>query len=201
VGAMANGTSGNINNINFRGGQPKQPLFGQMRLVAHRVAQAVHEAQGKIEHKEWAPLKALQTEITLGVRKPTTRDYQWAQGVLSTTSQLLSPDEVYARETVLMNDFPGEVALILQALRIGDVGVAAIPCEVFVEIGLDLKKNSPWKPSFTISLANGYNGYLPTVEHFQLGGYETWRARSSYLETNAAPKIYNTVLGLLKNLE
>jgi hypothetical protein len=72
---------------------------------------------------------------------------------------------------------------------------------VFVEIGLDLKKNSPWKPSFTISLANGYNGYLPTVEHFQLGGYETWRARSSYLETNAAPKIYDAVLGLLKKLE
>jgi len=147
------------------------------------------------------PLKALQTEITLGVRKPTTRDYQWAQGVLSTTSQVLSPDEVYARETVFMNDYPNEVALILQALRIGDVGVAAIPCEVFVEIGLDLKKNSPWKPSFTISLANGYNGYLPTVEHFQLGGYETWRARSSYLETNAAPKIYDAVLGLLKKLE
>ena len=129
------------------------------------------------------------------------RDYQWAQGVLSTTAQLLSPDEVYARETVLMNDFPSEVTLILQALRIGDVGIAAIPCEVFVEIGLDLKKNSPRKPSFTISLANGYNGYLPTVEHFQLGGYETWRARSSYLETNAAPKIYDAVLGLLKKLE
>jgi neutral ceramidase len=201
VGAMANGTSGNINNVQFRGGQPKQPLFGQMRLVAHRVAQAVHEAHGRVEHKEWAPLKALQTEITLGVRKPAAKDYQWAQGVLSTTSQLLSPDEVYARETVLMNDYPNEVTLILQALRIGDVGIAAIPCEVFVEIGLDLKKNSPWKPSFTISLANGYNGYLPTVEHFQLGGYETWRARSSYLETNAAPKIYDAVLGLLKKLE
>ena len=201
VGAMANGTSGNINNVNFRGGQPKQPLFGQMRLVAHRVAQAVHEAHGKVEHKEWVPLRALQTEITLGVRKPTMKDYQWAQGVLSTTAQLLTPDQVYARETVLMNDFPSEVSLILQALRIGDVGVAAVPCEVFVEIGLDLKKNSPWKPSFTMSLANGYNGYLPTVEHFQLGGYETWRARSSYLETNAAPKIYDAVLGLLRKLE
>jgi hypothetical protein len=201
VGAMANGTSGNINNVDFRGGQPKQALFGQMRLVANRVAQAVHEARGKIEHKEWVPLKALQTEIALGVRKPTTTDYQWAKGILSTASQLLSPEEVYARETVLMHDYPNEVALILQALRIGDVGVAAIPCEVFVEIGLDLKKNSPWKPSFTISLANGYNGYLPTVEHFQLGGYETWRARSSYLETNAAPKIYDAVLELLRKLE
>mgnify|MGYP000981135279 CR=1 FL=1 len=67
--------------------------------------------------------------------------------------------------------------------------VAAIPCEVFVEIGLDLKKNAPLTRHFTISLANGYNGYLPTAEHHKLGGYETWRARSSYLEVEAADKI------------
>ena len=202
VAAMANGTSGNINNINFRGGQPKQPLFSQMRLVGHRVAQAVHEAHGKIEFKDWAPLKALQTEITLGVRKPAQADVQRADALMSATAFLLSsPQEIYARETVLIKDYPDEVALLLQTLRIGNVGIAAVPCEVFVEIGLDLKKNSPWKPSFTISLGNGYNGYLPTVEHFELGGYETWGARSSYLETNAAPKIYDAVLGLLKKLE
>jgi hypothetical protein len=201
VGAMANGTSGNINNVNFRGGQSKQPLFGQMRLVAHRVAESVHEAHSKIEHKDWVPLKALQSEITLGVRKPSAGDYDWARGVLSTASQLMTPDQVYARETVLIKDYPKEVTMILQALRVGDVGIAAIPCEVFVEIGLDLKKHSPLKPTFTISLANGYNGYLPTVEAFAVGGYETWRARSSYLETNAAPKIYDTVIGLLKKLE
>jgi hypothetical protein len=38
-------------------------------------------------------------------------------------------------------------------------------------------------------LANGYNGYLPPAEHHAAGGYETWRARSSYLEVEAAEKI------------
>jgi hypothetical protein len=40
-----------------------------------------------------------------------------------------------------------------------------------------------------VSLANGYNGYLPTAEHHAAGGYETWRARSSYLEVGAAEQI------------
>ena len=62
---------------------------------------------------------------------------------------------------------------------------SAIPCEVFVEIGLEIKAKSPLKPTFTIELANGYNGYLPTPEQHALGGYETWRARSSYLEVDA----------------
>jgi hypothetical protein len=36
-----------------------------------------------------------------------------------------------------------------------------------------------------VSLANGYNGCLPRAEDHALGGYETWRARSSNLETVA----------------
>jgi neutral ceramidase len=201
VAAMANGTSGNINNADFRGGQPKQPLFGQMRLVADAVAEAVHRALEKVQYRDSVPLKSVQTELTLGVRKPAGDEVERAQAIVQKTGgKLRAVEEVYAGETLRMKDYPQEVSLILQAWRIGDVGVAAVPCEVFVEIGLQLKKESPFKPSFTVSLANGYNGYLPTIEHFKLGGYETWRAQSSYLETNAAPQIYEAALGLLKQL-
>ena len=68
-----------------------------------------------------------------------------------------------------------------------------------VEIGLHLKQVSPFERHFTISLANGYNGYLPTPEHHALGGYETWRARSSYLEVEAAPKITTVIAPLTPN--
>ena len=68
---------------------------------------------------------------------------------------------------------------------------------MFAEIGLEIKKKSPLKPTFTIELANGYNGYLPTPEQHKLGGYETWRARSSYLEVDASTKITATLLELL----
>ena len=88
----------------------------------------------------------------------------------------------------------------LQALRIGGLGIVAIPCEVFAEIGLELKRRSPLQPSFTISLANGYNGYLPTPRQHQLGGYETWRARSSYLEAHASRKMTGNLLKLLRTV-
>ena len=63
---------------------------------------------------------------------------------------------------------------------------------------LTIKKDSPLRPTFTVSLANGYNGYLPTPAQHALGGYETWRARSSYLEVNASRRVTDTVLELLK---
>ena len=88
----------------------------------------------------------------------------------------------------------------MQAHRIGALTIASIPCEIFVEIGLDLKANKPLDQHFTISLANGYNGYLPTPEHHQLGGYETWRARSSYLEVDASTKITKNLKEMLAQL-
>lgn len=99
-----------------------------------------------------------------------------------------------------MKDYPKQVPLNIQAMRIGDLGIAAIPCEVFAETGLAIKHQGPFKQTFTIELANGYNGYLSTPERHKLGGYETWRARSSYLETEAAPKIFDTVMALFARL-
>jgi hypothetical protein len=49
-------------------------------------------------------------------------------------------------------------------------------------------------------LANGYNGYLPTPAQHQLGGYETWRAKSSYLEVDASTKITAKLYELLGQL-
>jgi len=85
----------------------------------------------------------------------------------------------------------------LQAIRIGDIAIGAIPCEVFAETGLAIKKQSPARHTFVIELANGYHGYLPTPRQHELGGYETWPARSSRLEVAASDKIQAEMLRLL----
>ena len=89
------------------------------------------------------------------------------------------------------------VPVKLQVVRIGELALAAVPCEVFAETGLAIKQASPFKPTFVVELANGYNGYLPTPAQHQLGGYETWPARSAYLEPPAEAKIRASVLELL----
>ena len=71
---------------------------------------------------------------------------------------------------------------------------------MFAETGLEIKRRSPLRPTFTIELANGYNGYLPTPEQHRLGGYETWPQRASYLEVDASTKIQTTLLDLLNRV-
>ena len=201
VAIMSNGTSGDINNIDFKSSAPGKRQPGeQIRIVADSVAKATFAAHKTIRHREDVTLAMAEREIDLGVRKPDAADLARAREVLKKAEgkPLRTLPEVYARETVLMAKYPDTVRAKLQAVRIGELGIAAIPCEVFVEIGLEIKKRSPLKPTFTIELANGYNGYLPTPAQHKFGGYETWRARSSYLEVEASTKITATVLDLLK---
>jgi hypothetical protein len=203
VAIMSNGTSGDINNVDFRGNQQRpDERYAQMRVVANTVAEEAFGVVQNIQYKDWVPLGAQQKEISLGVRKPTLEDVERAKGIMAKAEGpvMKTREEIYARETVLMDEYPENMQVILQALRIGDLAITAIPAEVFVEIGLEIKKKSPFKPTFSISLANGYNGYLPTPGHHKLGGYETWRARSSYLEENASPKITETLFDLLDQL-
>lgn len=203
VGIMSNGTSGNINNVNFgKAGPGKKETGEQARLVAESVAKAAFDAYQSIKHRDGVSLKMAQKEIELGVRLPTEAEVKRAQGILAAAKGgvLKTQPEIYARETVLMAKVPAKVKVILQAIRIGELGIVATPCETFVEIGLEIKEKSPLRPTFTIELANGYNGYLPTPEHHALGGYETWRARSSYLDVNASRAVTETLLDLLKDV-
>lgn len=199
VAAMTNGTSGNINNTNFFEGRIRHPPFEQIRRVAEDVAASAHVAYQRVEYQDWVPLKMRETEIELGVRRPDAAELARATMLIQEAGPGPWTDRslIYANETMDMAKYPATVQMKLQAIRIGELGIVSSPCETFVETGLAIKKLSPLKPTFTIELANGYNGYLPTVEHHALGGYETWRAKSSYLEVDAEPKIRETLLKLL----
>jgi neutral ceramidase len=132
-------------------------------------------------------------------RLPDRDEVCWAEGVFARSAGQapLTRPEVYARETVLMKDWNPRAEFVVQDLRVGEVGIAALPCEVFAETGLAIKEHSRQRPSSTIELANGQSGYLPTPAQHKLGGYETWRARSSFLEAEPKPKLRSKALELL----
>jgi neutral ceramidase len=202
VAMMSNGTSGDCNNINFREASPARSAYEQMRNVGQRAAAIAAEVYAGLTWQDWVPLDARRTDLDLAVRKPTAEEVAAAETTIATAGgpQMTTVEQIYARETVLLAKYPDTMPVAVQAFRIGTLAIAQIPCEVFAEIGLALKRDAPLKPAFTISLANGYNGYLPTPAQHTLGGYETWRARSSYLETNASEKITTTLLQLLTEL-
>ena len=76
----------------------------------------------------------------------------------------------------------------MQTFRIGDLGIASLPFEIFAEIGFEIQERSPFKETIIIELANGGLGYLPSPRQHELGGYETWLTVNS-VEKTASPKL------------
>lgn len=181
VAMMSNGTSGDINNIPFGVTRPPREPFEQIRIVAQKAADTAWLAQRKIEkHRGDVTLGMLQREITLKYRRPSEQEVAEAKAVLAVkdkdaVEKLPRLAKNYAGSVVAAMERKEETITVqLQAIRIGDLVVCAIPFETFVEIGLDLKKRSPFPQTMVVGLANGRHGYLPTLEQHKLGGYETW---------------------------
>jgi neutral/alkaline ceramidase-like enzyme len=59
-------------------------------------------------------------------------------------------------------------------LRLGDVVLVPFPGEIFSEISLRIRKNSPFQYTLCSSVTNGCIGYIPTREARHRGGYEVW---------------------------
>ncbi len=195
VGIMSNGTSGDANCCDFVNPPRKFDRF----TVGEDVAQAAFAAYKTIQYHEWVPLVVRQKTLTLGVRMPSAEEVAAARAHLAglKDGKLRTVPDVYARETILLSQMPATRQVPLQVFRLGPLGITAIPNEVFGSTGLRIKAQSPLKPTINIELANAYHGYLPPPDQFPLGGYTTWRARSSCLEIEAEPKIVAALLELL----
>ena len=189
VAMLSNGASGDINNIPFGLNPPRPPRepFEQIRIVAGKTADAAWQAKNKITaHQTDVRLGMLQREITLKLRKPTTEQTARAKEIVAMKdpaekAKLPPLAEAYANRALALAAAGENLKVPLQAIVIGDCAICAIPFETFVEIGLDLKRRSPFPRTIVVGISNGYNGYLPTPEQHKLGGYETWLAKSSDL--------------------
>ncbi|HEY2573417.1 MAG TPA: neutral/alkaline non-lysosomal ceramidase N-terminal domain-containing protein [Verrucomicrobiaceae bacterium] len=203
VAILSNGTSGNINNIDFLHAAKPGPKYSKINQVADDIAKVALEAMKKMEYHEWVPLRAAFQELRLGLRRPTPAQLDRAKRILEERvlpgkGNLL--ERVYAERLQKMANLPETLPIPIQAFRIGEVAVCGIPCETFVETGLELKKKSPFQPTFTHSIANGYYGYMPTPEQHRLGGYETWLG-TNRLEVEASVKITRALLGMLESMK
>ena len=199
VGIMSNGTSGNTGAIE-KGGKKYAPfewLMASGRILAEDALRVVRT----IEHNSNLSIAMCESELELAVRLPSESRLKWAREIMD-NPQAPHPHRwtpIYAQQTLLLSQFPKTVRLKIQAVRIGKLGIVALPCEAFAETGLAIKQESPCEATFTIDLANGYHGYLPPPEQHELGGYETWPACSSCLEVEAEPRIRTEALRLLRN--
>jgi hypothetical protein len=194
---MSQGTSGDLHWMDYS--RPRRSVA--VNDYADALAQLAREAYDTMEFHDWVPLAMDEQLLTLNRRTPDEQRLAWARDTFDRSQHEIPRNrtEVYAQQAVYIHENP-RVEIKLQALRIGQLGITALPNEVYGITGLKLKAQSPLRPTFNIELANGAAGYIPPPSQHRLGGYTTWPARTAGLEVQAEPRIVETLLASLEKI-
>lgn len=194
---MSQGTSGDLNAIDTT--KPAKPR--DIDAFAQGIADNALKVYSKLEYKDKIPLAMSESLLKLKRRVPDEKRLAWAKEKIAAMGDRRPKDksEVYALEAVMLHEEP-ERELKLQALRLGDLAITAMPNEVFALTGLKLKRFNPFAGTMNISLANGSEGYIPPPEQHTLGGYTTWPARTAALVPDAEYSIVKVLLGMISSL-
>jgi putative membrane-bound dehydrogenase-like protein len=197
VGIMSQGSSGDSMWPDYS--QPAKP--NDLDAYTKAVAENAVRAYESIDYRSDITLAMAEETLKLDRRVPDESRLKWAQELVAQVGDRLPRgwSEVYAFEQLRLHEDP-TAELKLQAIRIGDLGITAIPDEVFGITGIKLKNRSPLAVTMIIELANGAEGYIPPPEQHKLGGYTTWPARTAGLEVQAEPKIVETLTRLLEQV-
>jgi neutral ceramidase len=88
----------------------------------------------------------------------------------------------------------------VQVIALGrDTAFVGLPGEIFTELGMAIRKASPFRYTIVVTLANGSIGYVPDRAAYAQGAYEVSSARcapgSGELLVEAALKILNELRG------
>lgn len=192
---FTNGTQGNISvghssELSAIGVITPGRTFERATELGERLGDAALAALPEIETDADPQLRALSRSVNLPLKHlPSVAEAERALGEADERLAKLDGDHqlseelnrakserlyasitsFYAREASRLPD--DRLPIELQGVRINDAAFMAIPAEVFVEIGLQVKKRAR-RPVFIVGIANGYIGYLTTAAAHAIGGYE-----------------------------
>lgn len=191
VAMISQGTSGDLMWMDYGAARGRQT----MDQYSAEVAQYAMRAYRAIRWHDHLPLGMVEQKLVLDWRRPEEQRLAWARDRLTRLQGALprSRQDIYAMEASILHECP-KAELKLQSIRIGGLGIATLPNEVYALTGLKLKAHSPLESQLNIELANGAEGYIPPREQHTLGGYTTWPARTAGLEISSESRIVDTLL-------
>ncbi|MCS7192096.1 MAG: neutral/alkaline non-lysosomal ceramidase N-terminal domain-containing protein [Armatimonadetes bacterium] len=182
----------------------REPEFGEEWAwrIGTRLGGEVIKAVALADFSENPHLQSIRSILQLHRRQVPEKMLDRAKQTLKDKSAP-EVERIYAREILLLAEEVKERPFLnaeVQVLAIERCAIVAIPGELFCQLGLDIKRASPFPVTFVATCANGMVGYLPTADAFTGGGYEVRLARSSQLVPDAGSQIVGVALQLLHSL-
>ncbi len=179
---FTNGTSGNINHIDFG---RKEQLGGNQESarVGIVLAAAVLKSYTDLRAINTQPLKVRTDKVHLPIPSVSESEVTQAREIMSKYGKTAGPpfdDVVRAWRVLDLEELRGKpMETEVQAITLGDeLALVGFPGDAFVETGLSIKTNSPFPLTIVCEQSgNGSISYVPNRRAFPEGGYEVISAR------------------------
>ena len=134
-------------------------------------------------------------------RKATRAQKEWAQ---KTAEEMNAGKEIGTREQILADMYlhedptiPDTMDIEIQVLQIGSWTIVALPGEIYSDIGLKIKANSPFANTIVVEIANGYHGYISPDQIQRAGNYEGIYSMVAYTGLGSADVLINGATAML----
>lgn len=188
--------------------------FERAEEIGNRLADAVLATLPSISTTPRASIAARSEPVELAWRQfpPPDQTRATLEAATERLNHMLaggaSPDEVARARTERLyasithfyggeaHAAQGPLTIEVQAFRIDGAALIAVPAEVFVSIGLRVKRAAP-RPILLAGVTNGYIAYLPDSGAYAVGGYEVV---SSKCAEDSEARLVDGILALQRRL-
>jgi neutral ceramidase len=194
---FAQGTAGDINHIDVKNPDQVRGIKGT-QLMGEKLADDVLKAIETERRVEPVPVGVASKVVPVPLQTVTPEDVKQAREVVEKRERPFL-ELVRAHKILALTRINRDVLGVeIQVFRIGDVALVGLPGEVFVELGLSIKKKSPFATTMVVELANDSIHYVPTRKAFSEGSYETV---NSIIAPGGGELMVETALALLQRLQ
>jgi hypothetical protein len=183
VTVFANGTCGNVNHIDVSTDRP-QKGHEEATRIGTVLAGEVIKAYARMEPVQVRSRGPVVQSQTLELAPAPIRDGDEARArsiaqKLEAGGKASFLDTVFAYKVLDVVDrkgrpFEAEVQVVALSR---DVAIVALPGEIFAELGMQIKKASPFAKTIVVELAHGPTTYFPNEAAFGQGNYEVVTSR------------------------
>lgn len=201
VSVFGTGTCGDINHIDVRHNLPQKGQE-EARRIGESLAGAVLNDLKNLQVLGCPSLKFGSEKFFAQFHEYSRTAKKEAQSKLaligSPELSFMEGVEVYRIADIAHRGGDG-MELEVQAIQLAaDTVIVGLPGEVFVDLGLAIKKESPYAKTIVIELVNACPGYIPTRKAFSEGSYETVNTR---FQSGVGEAMVDAVLALLSRMK
>ena len=180
VSVFLTGPCGNTNHIDFT--RTERPDYGIHIETGRAIFRKISDNESKIEYLNDTKISVDTKNFLIRYNRPNESELSWAKKVLEGDLSQAKGYEVATKEQAMIfakalvdagksNLYVSEVEL--KAIHIGDALIVAWPGEIFVDFGIELRKNLAGRHVIISELSNGcVQNYIPIREAYDRGGYE-----------------------------